>query len=62
MVEERRRLLAIDRDRCPVGLRRAVQNVEPDMLEVEGHLEVSRLDQLEDPLVYLLRRAAQRRA
>eukprot|EP00964_Phaeocystis_antarctica_P039450 scaffold22569_cov71-Phaeocystis_antarctica.AAC.2 len=44
------------------SLRRAVQHVDPAHLEVEGHLEVPRLDQLEDPLVRLLGRAAQRRA
>ena len=46
--------------RAPLGLSRAVQHVEPAHLEVEGHLEVPRLDQLEDPLVRLLGRAAQR--
>eukprot|EP00964_Phaeocystis_antarctica_P012160 scaffold6709_cov69-Phaeocystis_antarctica.AAC.1 len=30
--------------------RRAVQHVEPDHFEVEGHLEVPHLEQLEDPL------------
>eukprot|EP00964_Phaeocystis_antarctica_P132458 scaffold96560_cov51-Phaeocystis_antarctica.AAC.1 len=44
------------------SLRRAVQHVEPDHLEVEGQLQVPRLDQLEDPLISLLGRAAQRRA
>jgi len=37
-----------------------VQHVEPDHLEVEAHLEVPRLEQLEDPLVRLLGRTAQR--
>eukprot|EP00964_Phaeocystis_antarctica_P128362 scaffold92143_cov69-Phaeocystis_antarctica.AAC.9 len=46
--------------RAPLGLSRAVQHVEPAHLEVEGHLEVPRLDQIEDPLVRLLGRAAQR--
>eukprot|EP00964_Phaeocystis_antarctica_P129246 scaffold93087_cov67-Phaeocystis_antarctica.AAC.4 len=39
-----------------------MQNVEPHHLEVKGRLEVPRLDQLEDPLVRLLGRTAQRRA
>ena len=39
-----------------------MQHIVPHHLEVEGHLEVPRLDQLEDPLVRRLGRAAQRRA
>ena len=54
VVEVRGSLVEVNRCRIPVGLRRAVQHVEPDHLEVEGHLEVPRLDQLEDPLVRLL--------
>eukprot|EP00964_Phaeocystis_antarctica_P065095 scaffold39222_cov55-Phaeocystis_antarctica.AAC.1 len=51
VVEERRRLLAVDHGRRrPINLRRAVQHVEPDHLEIEGRLEVPCLDQLEDPL------------
>eukprot|EP00964_Phaeocystis_antarctica_P161350 scaffold133318_cov72-Phaeocystis_antarctica.AAC.5 len=62
VVEERHRFLAVDHGRCPIGLRRAVQHVEPDdHLEVKAHLEVPRLDQL-DPLVGLLGCAAQRSA
>eukprot|EP00964_Phaeocystis_antarctica_P161341 scaffold133317_cov62-Phaeocystis_antarctica.AAC.2 len=40
VVVERHRLLAVDHGRCPFGPKRAVQHVEPDHLEVEGHLEV----------------------
>eukprot|EP00964_Phaeocystis_antarctica_P002394 scaffold1237_cov67-Phaeocystis_antarctica.AAC.1 len=58
VVEERRRLLAIDHGRCPIGLRRAVQHVEPDHLKVQGRLQVLCLDQLDNPLRSGAREAA----
>ena len=55
--ELERRLLTVDHGRCLIHLRRAVQQVAPDQLEVAG-----RLDQLERPLACRLGRAAQRSA
>jgi hypothetical protein len=60
--EVERRRLTVDHGRCLIRLRRAVQHAAPDRLEVEGRLEVPRLDQLEHPRECRLGRAAQRSA